>query len=214
MSAPPKGPTKRSELPITSPLDLTTKTRPANTPNFPDKPRNEPAAPHASGQPGLGWKIATGVLALTTVGALAWGLMSTSGVQSEVNTLGKIVATQELAAERQEAATEAASNFARSQTDTLSDQVADLATELEVLEEQVGFAPYPASDEAATIAKQLKQTQKATAALEKEKANSTRDPAALATAYATAQAQLTQTQEAVLTLQAEIISGLQDTSGF
>lgn len=178
MSEQDDGSAKARNLPITSPAYV-------------------PPAPRPEDPPTAGWKIATGVLAVTTVLALGWGIMQTNSLQGEVDTLQVNVQKQELVAE-------AASESAKSQVDRLGDQVKVLADTLKVLKKQAGNALEGAADEQKKLKKQLTKTEDAVTELKKEVDSSDSDSAAFAAAYEEVQAELVATQKAM----AELLSAV------
>lgn len=180
----------------------------ANPPELPITTiQDAPPAPK-SGRPGAwGWKIATGVFALTTVGALAWGITQTDSLQGQVDSLQATV-------EQHEDAGHAASKIARSQIETLDEQVAELSAALEVLEQQAGDALEGAATEYAQVEKRLRKTKRAVAALEKELSRASTDAAAIASAYEKAQSDLSAAQTAMADLLAAVLGEVDGTDGF
>jgi hypothetical protein len=178
MSERDDGSTKPPDLPVTSPDDA-------------------PPVPKVSGQKVGGWQIATGVLALTTVGALAWGVTQTNDLQAEVDRLQETFVQQEADSQ---AAIEAVAGTAEAQVDALDQQVAGLSAELAELEEQAGDALEGVAKEYTKVQKQVSKTERFAADLQKELDSKKSDAAAVAEAYGKTLTQLYATQDSMVAL--------------
>lgn len=177
---------------------------PARPPDLPITSSDyDPPSPRF-GRPEIGgWKIATGILAITTVVALVWGVTTTNNLQSQVDTLQTAIKQQERAGRVDIRAT-------RAKTDALNGQVAVLSDALKVLKKQAGDALEGAEEEKKTLKKQLAKTEDAIQELRKELKKSDSDSASIAVAYEDAQAELVATQEAMADLLAAVAEQTRD----
>jgi chromosome segregation ATPase len=145
---------------------------------------------------GLGWKIATGVLALTTIAAGAWAISLNSekeDLQAQVSSLETTVGEQSDIGTTIVLASEA-------QIQELQDRVANQKASLEQFKSDAADALASAQAEYDKVVQQLQASEQALEALKAEIAKPDTDRAAVASAYEQMQSELAATQEAFVEL--------------
>jgi chromosome segregation ATPase len=142
---------------------------------------------------GMGWKIATGVLAVVAAGALIWGVTATNDLQSQVDDLNATISEQSEAGEQVVTVADAQISVLELQVAALQEAFKELAKQSEAVLDAVGT-------EYQALEAQLKTTEEALAALQQEKANTEATAAEVGAAYDTAEKELAATQQALVDL--------------
>lgn len=145
---------------------------------------------------GIGWKIATGVLAITTIAAGAWGISLNSekeDLQTQVTALQGTVGDQSEAGKLIVLTSEA-------QIQELQDRVAKQKASLEQFKSDAANALASAQAEYDKVVQQLQATEQAVEALKAEIAKPDTEKEAVASAYEQVQSELAATQEAFVEL--------------
>lgn len=174
-------------------------------------PAYMPPAP-VSEKPRLGgWKIATAVLALTTVIALVWGFVQANNLRSEVDWLQSTLKQEEADSQ---AAVEAAGASAEAQINALNEQVVGLSAELETLEKEAEGALQGVAAEYSKLKKELAKTERAAADMKAEQEKDPADSAAIAAAYEETLTKLYATQDAMAELLTALLVEPAEVPGF
>ena len=173
----------------------------------PQSPVATPAAADQSpgkGSGGVGWKIATAVLAVTTVLALVWGVVSTNSLQSQVDDLEAQVAGLQNTVTTQEKSAQDAASVSSAQIASLEQQVQVLSQSLDALKESSLDALAKGTTAYADLEAQLEKSQAAVAKLKKIQADAGTSAEELVAEYASVQNELAQTQDALLAVLKEV----------
>jgi predicted metalloprotease len=139
---------------------------------------------------GMGWKIATIVLAITTVLALGWGIVRGNDLQSQVDDLNTTVAEQSKSSQ-------SAAQVSDSQIADLEAQVAVLSESLKSLEKLSTSTLKAAASEYSNLESQLQASEEAVASLKTEQANTEATASQIGDAYQAASKELLKTQQAL-----------------
>ena len=159
---------------------------PAPTPSSATPDPESASAP----KQGVGWKVATVLLAITTILALGWGIVRGNDLQDQVDTLNTTVAEQSQASET-------ASQVSDAQVADLEAQVAALEESLTELEKLSAATLDAAATEYTNLQSQLQATEQAVATLKTEQENTEATASQISEAYAAAQKELLETQKAL-----------------
>jgi hypothetical protein len=144
-------------------------------------------------QAGMGWKIATIVLALSTVGALAWGIIRGNDLQDQVDTLNATVAEQQQTGQT-------AAQVTDTEIVALEKQVSVLEESLKTLENQSAATLSAASVEYDKMKSALQASQTAVAKLVEDKKATGATASQIAADYEAASQALLVTQQALADL--------------